>query len=196
MLRSIRSNKDPEAGILCHFINIRHWKETSLEIVSQMAFHHHTLVARAYVELLKQPLFLSDPDRSSVLDEVFQDFSNYLDAVGEKLVSSAGAVPSLDALLVFGIGVIIAAATQGRANNAPELFKVSNALALLSSRYAAIRSLGDIMAELHECVSQGQPRNKLRELVANSEVVISEPLQKLIFGDRPDESTLSYQILR
>lgn len=190
LLRSIRSAKDPETGILCYFINVRHWKETSPKLDSRMSFHYHTLLARAYVELCKQPLFLIDPDRTSIIDEVFQDFSHYLDAVEEKLVSGLGAVPSLDAILIFSIGVIIATSTPGHANNASDLFKVSNALALLSSRYAAVRSLRDVMLELQQTGPLRQSQGKLRALVVKSEIVVSDKLQLLMLGDGSNHRAL------
>jgi hypothetical protein len=181
MLRSIRSHEDRKAGILCHFINIRHWKESTPQRDSQTKWYHIALSTHAYVELLKQPAWLCDPDRTSINDEAFGEFSNYLDAIEDRLVSSTGAVTSMDVFILFSIGVIIAATAQRRPDNAPKLAKVSNALTLVSSRYPSMISLRDIILELQQRVTTPQSEDRLRVLVANSDVVISNQLQLLIF---------------
>lgn len=196
MLRSIRSDEDKEAGILCHFINIRHWKESIPRSESPTNSYHIALSARAYVELLKQPSWLGDPDRTSIVDEAFEDFSSYLNATEEKLVSNTGAVASIDALLLFSVGVIIAGTTQERPDNVPKLAKVSNALTLLSLRYSATISLRDIILELQQYALPTHSRDRLRVLVQNSEVVISEQLQLLIFDHSSNHATLNQQVWR
>lgn len=147
------------------------------------------------MELLKHPSFFSDLDRPDVIYEAFKVFSKYLEFTEEKLVSNAGAVTSLDALLLFSIGVIIAAAIQRGSNAFAELSKVANILTLLSSRYESIRDLRNIISELQQHVSQGQSQDRLCVLVAGSKVTISEPIQSLIFGDGRDRDSINHSVL-
>jgi hypothetical protein len=157
-------------------------------------WHFASLLTRGYVELLKQPRFFHDLDRKTVLKEAMDEFSTYLGQLEEKISSHAGAVPALEALHVFTMGVLFA--TQDHSSESPilhyspsiqhssqtasRLLQTLNILTLLSSRYAAIRSLRDIISELQKSIHQSRSQDRLRLLIACSEIVISDPIQGLL----------------
>jgi hypothetical protein len=159
--------------------------------------HLASLLTRGYMELLKQRRFFTDPDRPAVLSEAIDEFATYLCALEEQIAAHAGAVPALEALHVFAMGVVFATQTpsvgnqdlhrspalQQGAQTAARLLQTLNILTLMSARYSAVRSLREIIAELQRTLNQPQSLDRLRLLVACSEVVISDEVKGLLFRE-------------
>jgi hypothetical protein len=203
-MRSIRCDDDTKTGILCISINFRHWRETIPSGEGSPDHYFSSLVTRGYVELLKRTRFLHDLDRNTVLEEAMAEFSTYLNHLEQHISSHAGAVPVLEALHVFSIGVIFATqasyfdssnthrspSVQRSPQTATRLLQTLNIITLISSRHAPVRSLRKIISELHQSLHQPQARDRLRLLVACSEIVISDPIQRLLFQEFPTASSL------
>lgn len=186
MIRSIRNTPDADTGIMCHFINICYWGE------SQNGFtfgeNKTTLLTRAFVELLKHGSFLDDPDRQEVVQQIMPYFFRFIDDLENQINSQSGAVANLDAIIVFTIGVLISKQTP--VENPAEasiierslrLSQVQNVLAMLAARQPAVRGLRDIVSALQRSTITDESQ-RLRSLVASSEIVISRPVQTLLFS--------------
>jgi hypothetical protein len=166
-------------------------------IKSAWETHLASLLTRGYMELLKQRRFFTDPDRTAVLSEAMDEFATYLCALEEQIAAHAGAVPALEALHVFAMGVVFATQTPSAGNQdlhrspalqqgtqtAARLLQTLNILTLMSARYSAVRSLREIIAELQRKLNQPQSLDRVRLLVACSEVVISDEVNGLLFRE-------------
>ncbi|KAJ4287782.1 hypothetical protein N0V90_012486 [Kalmusia sp. IMI 367209] len=194
ILRSIRQSTNLDDGILCHFINIRHWKETLTPQTSLSMDRAIGLCSCTYVELLKSEIFFLDSHRASVLSQATEEFASYLDYLEEQLNAQSGAVASLEALHIFAIGVLLAMKTsqsvsfdsraiQPDSNLQKMILQVQNVLTLLSTRYSVVRKFRDIISELHRCILGTSSRANLHALVAASELAVPRQIQTLLLGD-------------
>ncbi|PVI00958.1 hypothetical protein DM02DRAFT_671638 [Periconia macrospinosa] len=189
MLRLMRQTPDPETGILCHFINIRYWAENMPKTSVNREQSEIALSARGYVELLKNPSFLLDPDRPKVIGQSIEYFVRYIDNVENQLNSQAAAVPSLDAITFFTIGVIISRFTPAEESTnilfdaSMKVSQISNILSMLATRHAPIRSLRDILSALQRPTHSLEFKQHLQSLTANSEIVISTSIRNLILEE-------------
>jgi hypothetical protein len=166
-------------------------------IKSAWETHFASLLTRGYMELLKERRFFTDTDRPTVLSEAMDEFTTYLCALEEQIAAHAGAVPALEALHVFAMGVVFATQTpsvdsqdlhrspglQQGAQTAARLLQTLNILTLMSARYSAVRSLREVIAELQRTLHRSQSQDRLRLLVACSEIVISEEVKGLLFRE-------------
>ncbi|KAJ4354125.1 uncharacterized protein N0V89_005858 [Didymosphaeria variabile] len=191
MIRSIRQSIKPDDGILCHYINIRHWAETIPPQIRIPRDHIVSLCSKAYVQLLQSERFLHDLDRASILKQVMGVFDSYLEKVEEQLSNpQSGAIAGLEALHIFAIGVILATRPdlqnvrdpQQNANVQTIISQVQIGLTLLSTRYSVVRTYRDIVLELQRININSSSVEKLRSLVAVSELSVPIQLQNLILG--------------
>ena len=197
ILRSVRQDK--EASIFTISINLLHWQETMPARQSAGEWHLASLMTRGLMELLKDPRFFTDQDRPAVLHQAMNEFDTYLCALEDKIAATSGAVPALEALHVFAIGVVFATQTSTLNNPAfvgnpglrhisqtqARLFQTLNILTLMSARYAAVRGLREIIAELQRTLNRPDlyDRMNLRLLVRCSEIVISDEVKRLLYDE-------------
>lgn len=143
------------------------------------------LLVKAFVELLKQHKFLNDLERVNILNQVISEFGSYLGEIEEQLTEKQhGAVPGLEALEVFAIGVILAISEEFRGNESREkiLYQVQNCLTLFSVRYPMVRKYHTIVTEARSSSARGSSSSKLRDLVADSDLAIPRQIQRLVFA--------------
>lgn len=185
IIRSIRQTPVPDTGILCHFINIHHWKEIVTSQGRLSPQRSTSLCTRGYVEILKNVALYNEPERGDVLAQATCEFSTHLDQLEEQLNSHSGAVASLDAFNVFAIGVILGVSQFSTSSDnfkqsiVGKLFQVQNILTLLSARYSTIRKHRDIISELQRSAYRSGSGSQLHELVARSDLAIPYQLQRL-----------------
>lgn len=188
MIRSIRNTPDADTGIMCHFINICYWGETQNGFT--FGENKTTLLTRAFVELLKHSSFLNDPDRQEVVHQIMPYFFQFIDNLENQINSQSGAVANLDAVIVFTIGVLISKQTPGEnpvgtsIDRSLRLSQVQNILAMLTARQPVVRGLRDIISALQRSTISDESQ-RLRSLVASSEIVISRQVQTLLFTCHP-----------
>lgn len=102
-----------------------------------------------------------------------------------------GAVPGLEALQVFAVGVISATSLQTSSSGdllhdatvQAKLLQVQNCLTLFSMRYPIMRKCRDIVVELQRLATHYGSLERLRNLVAASELAIPSAIQRLILRD-------------
>jgi hypothetical protein len=176
ILRSIR--KQTEEDLLCHFVNLRHWKETVPAAMLTSESAQEQLYSRGLVELLKSPLLADDVGRNTVMEHAEEQFAKHVDLFEGCFTSQNGSPDCLEGHLVFAIGVIIAtqppnSERQGR------IFQCVNSLTMLSTRYSAVQGLRNVLAALQ---FRSTSNEHLRIAVYRSEIAVSRKLQRLIFG--------------
>lgn len=185
MTRAIRNTPDSDTGIYCHFINICYWAETQSDDI--LGKNKNVLLTRAFVELLKHPSFLLDPDRPEIMQQIMEHFCQYIADLEGRLDSNSGAVASLDAITVFTIGVLLSRSVAAgnlvnpALDSSLRLSQVYNILAILAARQSAVRGLRDIVSALQRPTKSPDFQQHLRALVANSEIVISHQIRTLLF---------------
>lgn len=143
------------------------------------------LLVKAHVELLKQHVFLSDLERTDILNQVIREFGFYLGKIEEQLTEhQRGAVPGLEALQVFAIGVILATAEDLRANEAyPEtMLQVQNCMTLFSVRYPIVRKYRTIIVEAQRSSKGAGSSPRLRDLVSELDLAIPSQIQRLLLN--------------
>ena len=137
------------------------------------------------MELLKQHEFLNDSERANILNQAIQEFGSYLGKIEEQLTEQQqGAVPGLEALEVFAIGVILATSEELRVNDLKEevLLQVQNCLTLFSVRFPVARKYRAIVVEAQSSPGHSRSSSKLRDLVSESDLAIPSQIQRLIFA--------------
>lgn len=176
ILRSIR--KQSKEDLVCHFVNLCHWKETIPTTMSRSHLLRDQLFARGLVELLKCSAFASDAGRDMVLKHAEEECAKYVASTEGRLTSQQQSPDVLEGHLVFAIGVVIASQPQNEERQ-KRVFQCVSSLTMLSTRYSAVRQLRDILAAL-----QFRPKSSehFRNLVEQSEIAVSRQLQRLIFG--------------
>lgn len=200
ILRAIR--KEPGTDILCSFVNLRHWKETLPPQPAIPPLQQSYLYTLGFIELLKTLAHPEDPDCKTIIHPAEQEFCTFLDLFEAQLTTHSSAPAALDGHHVFAIGVVLTSRLRMTDENSfPQLQHISqcvNILTMLSTRYTAVRSLRDVLAELVNIVTRYAQQfsyERLRTLVSRSEVAISSKLQSLIFGvlnaGNEDEPTTS-----
>jgi hypothetical protein len=177
ILRSIR--KQSNEDILCHFVNLRHWMETIPSKSSTSPLLQNSLYVRGLIELLKSPDFANDPGRGMVIEHAEKAFPIYLDLLDAHLSRQENAPSNLDGHHVFAIGVILSSQVLTEEGQ-KHVFRCISILTVLSIRYAAVRSLRDVLIELK---SHPISDLDLRNLITNSEIAVSRKMQGLIFGN-------------
>ncbi|KAL5113489.1 hypothetical protein ACEQ8H_008625 [Pleosporales sp. CAS-2024a] len=186
MIRSIRDSTETDTGILCHYINICCWGERQTDIILEKT--KVTLLARGFVELLKCALFFADPDRAEVSTQVMDCFSQFIEGLENQINAQSGAVPSMDAVTIFAIGVLVWKHILPEGDIAMTRFKagqilshVQDILTTLAARQPAVRSLRNIISALNRSGTVSDSQQDLRLLVTKSEMVISRQIQALLF---------------
>ncbi|KAI4665132.1 uncharacterized protein J4E88_010580 [Alternaria novae-zelandiae] len=106
LLRSIRKHTDED--LLCHFVNLCHWRETLPRELSARCLLKDQLHARGLVELLKCPSFAQDPGRDMMLGRMEEHFVGYATSIEYQLTRQELAPGALDGYLIFFIGVFTA----------------------------------------------------------------------------------------
>lgn len=191
LMRAIRQSSSSEDGILCHYINIRHWAETTTPQTRLSKDRVVELCSKAYVQLLQNECFFPDPDRVNVFNQVIDVFKSYLEKTeGQLNDPQSGAMAGLEALHVFAIGVILASHphTQPLGDHQQDttthimLSQIQTALTLLSTRYSVVRTYRNIVSELQRGAGLPGSVDKLRSLVIASDLAIPVRLQRLILG--------------
>jgi hypothetical protein len=176
ILRSIR--KQTEEDLVCHFVNLRHWKETVPALILRSDLTQEQLYTRGLVELLKTPTFADDAGRNMVLKHAEEEFAKYADSFECRLTSQHRSPGGLEGHLVFAIGVVIASQPPNEERR-KRLFQCVSSLTMLSTRYSAVQGLRNVLAALQ---SRPTSSEHLRVFVDNSEIAVSRKLQRLIFG--------------
>jgi hypothetical protein len=198
LMRYIRQTTNSDDGILCQYINIRHWAETIPPQTNLSKTRVIDLCSKAYVEVLQNKLFFHDLDRASIVNQITEVFGSYLERIEEQLNDpQSGAIPGLEALHIFAIGVILAAhplaQTLGDQQRDPALqvimSQVQTGLTLLSTRYSVVRTYRNIILELQRVTTLSVSTEKLRSLVTDSDLAVPTRLQHLIFGLTPGMET-------
>jgi hypothetical protein len=176
ILRAIRT--EGEEGALCHFVNLRHWKESMSPATLPDGFEQEQLYTRGLIELWKSPTFADDPGRDTIMQYAKDQFAKYVDLFERRISSQEGAPGCLESHLVFAIGVFIAT-QQPNAERQRSAFQCVSSLTMLSTRYCAIRGLRNVLTAL-QCHSASS--DQVRIEVDRSEMAVSSKLQRLIFG--------------
>lgn len=190
MLRTLR--QETNTDVLCHFVNLRHWKDTLRPEVAQANPGH--LYTYGLVELIKNPSFIHDAEQIMTLINIEHEFADHLKRVEEQLVTQSSAPAGLDSLHIFAIGVILLSrlghpsASEPLSSREIRLQHISqaiNILTLLSARYSSVRSLRDILAEFRSVLSSPSriaSFDRLQLLISTSEIRVPGRLQRLMFG--------------
>jgi len=176
ILRSIR--KQTEEDLLCHFVNLRHWKETVPAVMFTSGLAQEQLYTRGLIELLKSPTFVDDAGRNMVMEHAEEEFARYADIFEGRLISQQRSPGGLEGHSVFAVGVVVASQPPNEERQRRMLQCVS-ILTILSTRYSAVLGLRNVLAALQ---SRPASSEHLRFLVDNSEIAVSRKLQRLIFG--------------
>lgn len=176
LLRSIR--KHTEEDLLCHFVNLCHWKETMPTAISAAGLLKDQLHASGLVELLKCRSLAQVPGQDMMMRHIEEHFIAYAASFEHQLSTQQQAPEALDGYLIFFIGVFIASQppTQERQRC---VLQCLSGLTILSIHYTAFQGFRKILIAI-----QSRPVSKehLRSLVGGSEIAVSCHVQRLIFG--------------
>jgi len=176
LLRSIRSHTGEE--LLCHFVNLCHWRETLPRALSAGGLLKDQLHARGLVELLKCPSFAQDPGRDIMLGRIEEHFAGYATSIEHQLTSQELAPGALDGYLIFFIGVFTASQppTQERQRC---VLQCLSSLTILSMHYTAFKGFRNILVAMQ---SRPTSTESLKSLLSASEIAVSCHVRRLIFG--------------
>jgi hypothetical protein len=180
ILRAIRTEGEEDA--LCHFVNLRHWKESMPRTTSPNVFEQEQLYIRGIIEICKSPTTAGDPGRNTIMQYAMDQLTNYVNLFEHRITSQDGTPSCLDGHLVFAIGVVIAT-QQPNAERQRSNFQCANSLTILSTRYCAVQGLRNVLSAL-QCRSTSS--EQIRIEVDHSEIAVSSKLQRLIFGAEVD----------
>jgi hypothetical protein len=178
ILRAIRTEAEEDA--LCHFVNLRHWKESMPQTTSPNVFDQEQLYTRGIVELCKSPKIAGDP--GTIMQYAMNQFANYVDLFESRITSQDGAPGCLDGHLVFAIGVVVAT-QQPNPERQRSSFQCVSSLTILSTRYSAIKGLQNVLTALQ---GRSTSSDQVRVEVDRSEMAVSSKLRRLIFGAEAD----------
>jgi hypothetical protein len=176
LLRSIRNHA--EEDMLCHFVNLCHWRESVPTILSASDFWQDQLHVRGLVELLKRPAFVHDKGQEKMMRHIREQFLEYAASVDHQFTSQGRAPGALDGHLVFLIGVVITSQPPSQEQQRCVLQCVSS-LTILSIRYTAFQGFRNILVALQ---SRPGSREHLQNLMGASEIALSRHMQRLILG--------------
>lgn len=187
--RIIRSMRRLERrDVLCDFINLQHWYESSVRRHSLDKFRNVQLYAASLVELFKCSAVTANPNCKMIVREAEKIFANYLALAEDQLVSRISMPDSLSVLQIFAIGIIMCRLQSlGQSTQQQTAYQAINILTLLSIRYSFARGLRDILMECLMTIvgaERQEPSTRLRSLVAKSEIFISGQVQAIIFHEK------------
>lgn len=149
--------KNPSAGILFHFSNFRHWKETvPLEAIADehqrrlAEYQHYRASAMVLVQILSIPIIRHGGSGLSMATNNAQDeFSKFLSLLEHQAQAQDCVLTPFDIILVFQVGVqLISIASLEQAHHAPASIVIQPCLRLLLmsvGRVPLARRLHDIL---------------------------------------------------
>jgi hypothetical protein len=177
ILRSIRNRSEDD--LLCHFVNLSHWKETIPAALSAAGSTKNQLHVRGLVELLKCPLMAQDVHRDMMLRHIEGELAGYAAATEHQLTSHQRAPGALEGYLIFSIGAFSASQPPDEGRQRCVLQCLSS-LTMISMRYTAFQGFRSILVAFQ---SRSASREQLQALMSASEIAVSPQLQQLILGN-------------
>lgn len=175
ILRSIRKQDE---DLLCHFVNLSHWRETAPAVMSPHGLSKNQLYVKGLTELLKCQNFATDPGRSMMDKHIEDEFAHYTVSIEDLLTSQCCAPGALEGYLVFTIGLFMISRAPNQQRQKCVLQCLSS-LTLLSTRYTAFQGFRAILVALQSGLTT---REHLEKLIDESSITISPQLQCLVFG--------------